>query len=193
MAFINEKLKEVNCKILYYGPALCGKSTSLRHIYQNIKEQDKGELVSLSTPQDRTLYFDFLPINLGKRNKFQVRLHLYTVPGEAAYKVARKIIAKGVDGVVFLADSRLERLEDNLASMVELKEMIDEEGGEFEKLPMVLQYNKRDLPGAVALDELKRLLNPRKVPDFETVATQGKGIFEALKSVSAQVLKTLKE
>lgn len=193
MAFINERQKEVNCKVLYYGPPLCGKSTSLRHIYQNIKEESKGELVSLSTPQDRTLYFDFLPIDLGKHNKFQIRLHLYTVPGEAAYKVARKIIAKGVDGVIFLADSRLERLEDNLQSMMELKEMIEEEGGEFESLPMVLQYNKRDLPGAVAIEELRRLLNPRKVPDFETVATQGKGIFEALKAASAQVLKTLKE
>lgn len=191
MSFINEQSKEVNLKVVYYGPAFCGKSTSLRHIYQNVKEKERGELVSLSNGKDKTLYFDFLPLDLGKVKKYQVRLHLYTMPGDVPYRAARKIISKGVDGVIFLADSALARLEDNLHSMMELKELIEEDGGDFENLPMVIQYNKRDLPNAVAVDELKRLLNPRKLPDFETVATQGKGVFEALKAISTRVLKTL--
>lgn len=191
MSFINEQTKEVNLKVVYYGPAFCGKSTSLCHIYQNVKEKDRGELVSLSNGKDKTLYFDFLPLDLGKVKKYQVRLHLYTMPGDVPYRAARKIISKGVDGVIFLADSALARLEDNLHSMMELKELIEDQGGDFENLPMVIQYNKRDLPNAVAVDELKRLLNPRKVPDFETIATQGKGVFEALKAISTRVLKTL--
>lgn len=193
MAFINEKTKEVNCKVVYYGPPFCGKSTSLRCIYEKVKENAGGDLISLSGDKDRTLYFDFVPLNLGKHKNYQIRLHLYTVPGEVAYRQARKIISKGLDGIVFLADSQLEKLEDNLSAMVELKEMIEEEGGEFEKIPMVIQYNKRDLPGAVSLQELKQLLNPRKVPDFETVAVKGQGVLEALKAVSAGVLKTLKD
>lgn len=193
MAFINDKTKEVNCKVVYYGPPFCGKSTSLRKIYENIRDQQKDSLVSLSQDGDRTLYFDFVPLALGKHKNYQIHLHLYTVPGEAAYKQARKIISKGVDGVVFLADSHLEKLEDNLNSMMELKEMIEEEGGEFEKLPMVIQYNKRDVANAVSVEELRKLLNPNKVPDFETVATQGTGIMEALKAVSSRVLKSLQE
>ena len=192
MAFINEQSKEVNCKVVYFGPPMCGKSTSLRYIFKNIKDEKRGELVSLSTNTDRTLYFDFVPLTLGTFKKFQVRLHLYTVPGDVAYEAARKIISKGVDGVVFLADSQLEQLESNMASMMELKEMIEEEGGNFEELPMVIQYNKRDLPNAVPMEELRKLLNPRNVPDFETIATEGRGVFESLKSIGTQVLKSLK-
>lgn len=191
MAFINEQTKEVNCKVVYYGPPLCGKSTSLRYIFGNMKEEVKGELVSLSTGKDRTLYFDFVPLSLGKYKKFQIRLHLYTVPGDVAYEATRKIISKGVDGIVYVADSQLERLEPNMESMMELKEMVDE-FADFEELPMVIQYNKRDLPNAVALPELKKLLNMRGVPDFETIATQGRGVFESLKMVSKQVLQSLR-
>lgn len=192
MAFINEQTKEVNCKVVYYGPGRSGKSTSLRHIYQNIKEGKRGELISLSNAKDRTLYFDFVPLELGKLKNFQIRLHLYTVPGDVAYDAARKIISKGVDGVIFLADSQLEQLEANMQSMLELTEMIEDQGSDFTTFPMVIQYNKRDLANAVPVPELKRLLNPRGAPDFETVATEGKCIFEALKSISTQVLKSLK-
>lgn len=193
MAFINEKNKEMNLKIVYYGPPLCGKSTSLRYIFERVKEDKKGELVSLSTEKDRTLYFDFVPITLGQHKNYQIRLHLYTVPGEVAYETARKIISKGVDGVVFLADSQLEKLEDNLKSMVELQEILEENGEDLSTVPLVIQYNKRDLPNAVAVAELKNLLNPRKVADFETIATSGKGIFEAFKAISKSVLRNLKE
>lgn len=192
MAFINEQNKEINCKVVYYGPGRSGKSTSLRYIYQNIKEEKRGELISLSNAKDRTLYFDFVPLELGNYKNFQVRLHLYTVPGDVAYEAARKIISKGVDGVVFMADSQLEQLEPNMKSMLELTEMLEDQGSDFATLPMVIQYNKRDLPNAVPVDELKRLLNPRNVPDFETIATEGKGVFESLKSIGTQVLKSLK-
>lgn len=193
MAFVNEQSKEINCKVVYFGPPRCGKSTSLRHIFENVKDEKKGELVSLSTSKDRTLFFDFVPLDLGKHNRFQVRLHLYTVPGDVAYDAARKIIAKGVDGVIFMADSQLEQLEHNMSSMLELKEMIENQGGDFETLPMVIQYNKRDLTNAVPVQELRNLLNTRGVPDFETVATQGLGIFEALRTVGKQVLAGLCE
>ena len=195
MAFINNQTKEINCKIVYYGPPLCGKSTSLRYIASQVKDEKgkSAELVSLSTADHRTLYFDFIPISLGQIKGFKIRLHLYTVPGELAYQNARKLISKGVDGVIFLADSQLERLEQNLNSMVELKEMLEEEGIEWEDFPLVLQYNKRDLPNAILVSELRSLLNPRKVSEFETVATEGKGTMEALKSISSTVLKSFKK
>lgn len=192
MAFINEQTKEINCKVVYFGPPMCGKSTSLRYIFKNVKDEKRGELVSLSTNTDRTLYFDFVPLTLGKFKNFQVRLHLYTVPGDVAYEAARKIIAKGVDGVVFLVDSQLEQLEANMASMMELKEIVENEGSDFSEVPMVIQYNKRDLSNAVPVAELRKLLNQRKVPDFETVALEGRGVFESLKSIGTQVLKSLK-
>lgn len=191
MAFINDQSKEVNCKVVYYGPSHGGKSTSLRYIFENTKEEKKGELVSLSTNNNKTLYFDFVPLALGKIKNYQIRLHLYTVPGDVAYEATRKIISKGVDGVVFLADSQLEKLEANMQSMMELKEMM-EDMGDFETTPLVIQYNKRDLKNAVAVEELRKLLNPRGVPDFETIATQGKGIFDALKAAGRQVLQSLK-
>lgn len=190
--FINDKAKEINCKIVYFGPPLCGKSTSLRYLYEKVKDDSRGELISLSTLQDQTLYFDFVPISLGKHKNYHIRLHLYTVPGEVAYGSARKVIAKGVDGIVFLADSQLEKLEDNLHSMMELKEIVEETGAEFEQLPMVIQYNKRDLPSAVKVDELRKLLNPQGCQEFETVAVNGQGVFEAFKAISKNVLRNLK-
>ncbi|OGQ04578.1 MAG: gliding-motility protein MglA [Deltaproteobacteria bacterium RIFCSPLOWO2_01_44_7] len=193
MAFINEQTKEVNCKVVYYGPPRCGKSTSLRYIYESVKEEKRGELVSLAGKSDKTLFFDFVPLSLGKFKNYQIRLHLYTVPGDVAYESARKIISKGVDGVVCVADSQLEKLESNLQSMMELKEMVEEMGEDFETLPLVFQYNKRDLANPVPIGELRQLLNPRKVPDFETVATQGRGVYDALKAIAKEVLKSLRK
>lgn len=193
MVFINDDSKEINCKVVYYGPAHCGKSTNLRYIYENIKKKGKGDLLTLSSEGNNTLYFDFVPIDLGTFRKHQLRLHLYTVPGDSGYKQARQIIAKGIDGVVFLADSSLDRLEENLSSMIELRDLIESEGGDFENLPLVLQYNKRDLHNTVSLEEMRRLLNPRKVPDFESVATQGRGVLESLEAISESVLRQFRE
>ena len=192
MAFINERDKEINCKIVYYGPPRCGKSTSIRQIYNSVKKETKGELISITSDDDKTLYFDFVPITLGKVKDYTIRLHLYTVPGEVAYEANRKIISKGVDGVVFVADSELENIEKNLASIAELKDILAREGQDLIKVPLVIQYNKRDLPNAAPLKELKNLINKFGAPDFETVATEGKNVFDAFKTIATKVLKDLK-
>jgi signal recognition particle receptor subunit beta len=193
MAFINEKNKEINCKIVYYGPPRCGKSTSLKQICSEIKKDTKGELISLTSDDDKTLYFDFVPITLGKLKDFTIRLHLYTVPGEVAYEANRKIISKGVDGVVFVADSQIEKVESNLSSIRELKDILKHEGIDLIDVPHVIQYNKRDLPNAAPLLELRKLLNKHAVPDFETVATKGNGVFDAFQVISSKVLMDLKK
>lgn len=193
MSFINENTKEINCKIVYYGPPRGGKSTSLRHIFEQIKKKSKGELISLSTANDHTLYFDFVPVTLGLVGDYQIRLHLYTVPGEVAYDQNRKIISKGVDGVVFVADSQLEKTDSNIACMKELRDILKDEGIDWRELPMVFQYNKRDLSNAIPVAELRTILNPLKVPDFETVATEGKGVYDVLKAIGTKVLLDLKK
>lgn len=193
MAFINERNKEINCKIVYYGPPRCGKSTSLRHISNELKKDNKGELVSLTSDDDRTLYFDFVPLTLGKIKDYTIRLHLYTVPGEVAYEANRKIISKGVDGVVFVADSQLEKAESNLKSMAELGEILAQDGISFKDVPHVIQYNKRDLPNAAPISELRDLLNRHAAPDFETVATAGKGTYDVFKAIATKVLQDLKK
>ncbi len=193
MSFINEQTREINCKIVYFGPALGGKSTSLRAIYQQVREGNKGEMVSLSTDDNRTLFFDFIPLNLGTIKGFTVRLHLYTVPGQAAYDTQRGLISKGTDGVVFVADSQIQRMEANLASLLDLQKILTNAGGEWGKTPTVIQYNKRDLPQAAPITELRRLLNPTGLPDFESVATKNDGIFDAFKEISGRVLRGLKD
>ena len=192
MSFINESSKEINCKIIYYGPALSGKSTSLRHIYSEVKQDPKGKMVSLAQDDDRTLYFDFVPLNLGKIRGYEVRLHLYTIPGEVGYQQSRTLISKGLDGVVFVADSQLTRMEDNIKSLSGLREMLANEGQDFSKVPFAFAYNKRDLPGTIPTAEMSRYLNPDGRAEFETVATEGTGVFNAFKSISMQVLKELK-
>ncbi|MFH0800272.1 MAG: GTPase domain-containing protein [Pseudomonadota bacterium] len=192
MSFTNDKTREINCKIVYYGPALCGKSTSLRHIYSEIRKGAKGDMVSLSQDNDRTLFFDFVPLNVGKIRGYTVRLHLYTVPGEVGYQQSRALISKGVDGVVFVADSALERMESNLKSLDSLKEILKGEGHAWGEIPCVYQYNKRDMANAVPLDELRRYLNSEGGEEHETVATTGEGVFDAFRSISTQVLRGLK-
>lgn len=193
MSFINEKTKEINCKVVYYGPPLCGKSTSLRKIYEQVREESKGDLISLSQDNDRTLYFDFVPLHLGNYKNYTIRLHLYTVPGEVGYDAARKLISKGVDGVVFIADSQLERMEANIKSMNNLRETLKHEGIDLKKFPLVFQYNKRDLPNAVPVDELRKLLNLNSSEDFETVAITGEGVFDVLRAIGTKVLHGLKK
>src|ERR671922_1536253 len=175
MTFINYASREINCKIVYYGPGLCGKTTNLQHIYDKTNPNAKGKLISLATETDRTLFFDFLPLELGTVRGFKTRFHLYTVPGQVFYDASRKLILKGVDGVIFVADSQIERLEANQESVENLRTNLAEQGYSLEKIPYVIQYNKRDLPNAVTLEELRQVLNPQNVPDYEAVARTGVG------------------
>ncbi len=193
MSFINYSSREINCKIVYYGPGLCGKTTNLQFIYSKTNPDLKGKMISLATETERTLFFDFLPLALGQIRGFKTRFHLYTVPGQVFYDASRKLILKGVDGVVFVADSQIERMEANIESLENLRVNLSEQGYDLDKLPCVIQYNKRDLPNAAALDEMCRVLNPTNVPAFEACATNGKGVFETLKAVAKSVLRDLKK
>jgi len=192
MSFINYSSREINCKIVYYGPGLCGKTTNLQYIYAKTNPEAKGKMISLETETERTLFFDFLPLSLGEIRGFKTRFHLYTVPGQVFYDASRKLILKGVDGVVFVADSQVERVDANIESLENLRENLEEQGYDLDKLPYVVQYNKRDLPSAVDAGYLRELLNPTSVPDFEGVATTGVGVFDTLKAVAKQVLIELK-
>src|SRR6266516_3775888 len=193
MSFINYMAREINCKIVYYGPGLCGKTTNLQYIYANTNQQAKGKMISLATETERTLFFDFLPLSLGEIRGFKTRFHLYTVPGQVFYDASRKLILKGVDGVVFVADSQVERTEANIESVENLRTNLAEQGYDLDRIPYVVQYNKRDLPGAAPVDQLRELLNPTNVPDFEAAATVGDGVFETLKAVAKAVLTELRK
>jgi len=192
MSFINYSSREINCKIVYYGPGLCGKTTNLQYIYTKTNPELKGKMISLATETERTLFFDFLPLALGEIRGFKTRFHLYTVPGQVFYDASRKLILKGVDGVVFVADSQLERMEANLESIDNLKANLAEQGSELGKVPYVIQYNKRDLPNASPLQQMRDLLNPTGATEFEACAHLGKGVFETLKAVAKGVLGDLK-
>lgn len=192
MSFINVPCREIWCKIVYYGPGLCGKTTNLRWIHARAAPAQKGRLVELATSTDRTLYFDFMPLELGTIGAFKVRLQLYTVPGQVHYDATRKLVLKGADGVVFVADSQESRKEANVVSLENLRENLDEQGRCLDRLPFVIQYNKRDLDGIMPLDELRALLNPTGVPDFEGRAASGGGVFDTLKTVSRQVIVELR-
>jgi mutual gliding-motility protein MglA len=192
MSFINYSSREINCKIVYYGPGLCGKTTNLQYVYARTSPEAKGKMISLATETERTLFFDFLPLSLGEIRGFKTRFHLYTVPGQVFYDASRKLILKGVDGVVFVADSQVERMEANLESVENLRTNLGEQGYDLNRIPYVVQYNKRDLPNVATVDELRRLLNPRGVLDFEAVAPTGVGVFDTLKAVAKLVLTELK-
>jgi len=193
MSFINYSAREINCKLVYYGPGLCGKTTNLQHIYKRVAPTAKGKLISLATETERTLFFDFMPLQLGQIRGFKVRLHLYTVPGQVFYDASRKLILKGSDGIVFVADSQLERMESNIESLQNLENNLAEQSLGLEKIAFVIQYNKRDLPNVVSIEDLQRALNSRNVPWFEAVATTGVGVFETLKAIAKMVLQELKK
>ena len=193
MSFINYSSREINCKIVYYGPGLGGKTTNLQYIFAKTAPERKGKMISLATETDRTLFFDFLPLDLGQIRGFKTRFHLYTVPGQVFYDASRKLILKGVDGVVFVADSQIERMEANVESLDNLKVNLREQGYALDKVPYVVQYNKRDLPNAAPLEELQRLLNPLAAPEYEACATTGEGVFETLKATAKGVLADLKK
>jgi len=192
MSFINYASREINCKIVYYGPGLGGKTTNIQWIHEKTRADAKGKLISLATETERTLFFDFLPIELGTIRGFRMRFHLYTVPGQVFYDASRKLILKGVDGVVFVADSQEARMDANVESVSNLHGNLKDQGYDLAKIPYALQLNKRDLPSAVALAELETALRIKDEPVFEAVATNGTGVFETLKSIIKLVLKDLK-
>lgn len=191
MSMINYAAREINCKIVYYGTGLGGKTTNLEYVYSKVEPDTRGKMISLATEADRTLFFDFLPIDLGSIRGFKTRFHLYTVPGQVYYNASRKLILKGVDGIIFVADSQTHRREANIEAMHNLYENIESYGYDLSRIPFVIQYNKRDMPEIASMEELRSELNPMGVPDFPGVAVRGEGVFETLKSVSKQVVKTL--
>jgi hypothetical protein len=193
MTFINYASKEINCKIVYYGPGLCGKTTNLQFIYNKTAPESKGKMISLATEADRTLFFDFLPLDLGSIRGFTTRFHLYTVPGQVFYDASRKLILKGVDGVIFVADSQQERMEANIESIRNLEQNLKEHGFDLATIAYALQFNKRDIPNVIPVDEMYRTLNYKREPTFEAVATTGVGVFDTLKSVAKQILIELKK
>ena len=193
MANINYAFKEISCKIVYYGPGLCGKTTNLQAIHDNIPPKFRGDLVSLATEQDRTLFFDFLPLDLGEVRGFKTKFQLYTVPGQVYYNATRRLVLRGVDGVVFVADSTPDKMEENRESITNLRENLESYGLNLDEMPWVIQFNKRDLPNAVAPDEMEAILNPDRVPSFEAVAVKGIGVKETLKGIAALVLRRLRE
>ena len=193
MTFINYASREINCKLVYYGPGLCGKTTNIKHIYEKSVPDSKGKLISLATETDRTLFFDFLPLNLGTIRGFKVRFHLYTVPGQVFYDASRKLILKGVDGVAFVADSQPLRMDANAESIHNLRRNLADQGYELEAIPYVLQCNKRDMENAVSMEEMTRTLQLKGEPVFEAVATTGAGVFDTLKALAKMVLSELKK
>src|SRR4051812_2112073 len=193
LSFINFAAREINCKIVYYGAGLGGKTTNLQYIFDKTSEKQKGKMISLATETDRTLFFDFLPLDLGTVRGFKTRFHLYTVPGQVFYDASRKLILRGVDGVVFVADSQEERMDANVEALDNLGENLKEHGYDFLKIPYVLQLNKRDLPNALPIDVPKKELVKKGESVYEAVAFQGTGVFETLKEVAKQVLAELKK
>ena len=192
MTFVNYAAREINCKIVYYGPGLGGKTTNIQYIYEKTNPQAKGKLITLATETERTLFFDFLPLELGKIRGFSTRFHLYTVPGQVFYEASRKLILKGADGVVFVADSQTERMDANAESLRDLIKHLREHGYDLKTMPYILQFNKRDLPNISSEEEMLQKLHYKGEPHFLASAVKGPGVFETLKAVVKLVLLKLK-
>lgn len=192
MSFFNHNAKEIHCKIVYYGPSLGGKTTNLQWVYQHTAQEQRSKLVALNTDIERTLFFDFLPLNIGEIRGYKTRFHLYTVPGQVIYDASRKLILKGLDGVVFVADSQAERMEENIQAFRNLERNLEAQGYDIREVPLVVQYNKRDLPSAATMKELRSNLNLYNSPEFEATASEGKGVIESLKTVSKSIISVLK-
>jgi signal recognition particle receptor subunit beta len=192
MVSINYSSREVCCKIVYYGPGLSGKTTNLQYVHAKVPQNTRGKLISLATEADRTLYFDFLPINIGSINGFTAKFQLYTVPGQVYYNATRKLVLRGVDGIVFVADSQADKMDENIESLLNLEENLSEYGYNIADLPVVIQYNKRDLPNVLSVERLNAQLNKRGWPHFEASATIGNGIFDTLKLIIKLVLDKAK-
>src|SRR5512135_1192174 len=193
MALVNHTTREINAKIVYYGPGLCGKTTNIHLIYHRIAPGQRGKLISLATETDRTLFFDFLPVELGTIKNYRVRFHLYTVPGQVFYNATRKLVLKGADGVIFVADSQRAMLDANLESITNLRDNLHDQGINLNTFPMVIQYNKRYLPDVLSIDELNAAVNPRGVPFYGAVATTGEGVLKTFTAISKQVLQDMQK
>lgn len=193
MALVNHTTREINAKIVYYGPGLCGKTTNIHFIYHRISPTQRGKLISLATETDRTLFFDFLPVELGTIKNYKVRFHLYTVPGQVFYNATRKLVLKGADGVIFVADSQRAMMDANLESLANLRSNLSEMGIDMDDFPIVLQYNKRDLPDIYSVKEMNQSLNPRNVPFFEAVATTGEGVLKTFTAIAKLVLQDMQK
>ncbi len=192
MSFINYAAKEINCKVVYFGPGLSGKTTNVQYIYEHTQKESRSKLVTLSTENERTLFFDFLPLSVGEIRGFKTRFHLYSIPGQTFYEVSRQFILKGVDGIVFVADSQPERMEANIESWESLEKSLDKQGYDLKRLPLVLQYNKRDVAGAISVRDLEATFNAMKRPSFEAVASRGEGVMETLQSISQAIIQEIK-
>lgn len=192
MSFINYNGKEIHCKIVYYGPSLGGKTTNLQWIYHKTNSDEKSEINELPTDIERTIFFDFLPLNVGEIRGFKTRFHLYTVPGQVVYEPSRRLILKGLDGIIFVADSQAERMEENLQALENLEKNLELQGYDINEVPITFQYNKRDLPNALPISELRNALNKYNAPEFEATAREGSGVFEALKTTSKSIITVLK-
>jgi hypothetical protein len=191
MSLINYSSREINVKVVYYGPGLCGKTTNIQYIYDKVSPDTKGKLITLATEMDRTLFFDFLPLELGKVKGFRTRFHLYTVPGQVYYDASRKLIIRGVDGIIFVADSQRNRYDANIESLYNLHENLAEYQLKLDDIPFAIQYNKRDMPDVIATKDLEEELNPKRYPSFEAVAVKGVGVFDTLKAVAKSVVSNL--
>jgi signal recognition particle receptor subunit beta len=192
MSFVNPVSKEVNCKIVYVGTGLSGKTTNVQYVYENTQSERAGKLVSLSTENERTLFFDFLPLSVGEVRGYKTRFHLYTIPGQTFYEASRDFILKGVDGVVFVVDSAPERMDANVEAFEQFQNALHRQGYDLARIPIVFQYNKRDLPNAASINELEITFNPTKRPHFEAVANRGEGVMETLENISQMVIDALR-
>lgn len=192
MSFINYSSKEVNCKIVYFGAGLSGKTTNIQYIYEQTQQDRRGKLVTLSTENERTLFFDFLPLAVEDVRGYRTRFHLYTVPGQTFYEISREFILKGVDGIVFVVDSQEERMDANIESFEALERSLDRQGYDLSKIPLIFQYNKRDMGNVVPLSELEATFNPRGRHHFEAVANRGEGVMETLQAISQAVIRELR-
>ena len=192
MSFINHNAKEIHCKIVYYGASLGGKTTNIQWVYQTLAQDQRSKLVALNTEIERTLFFDFLPLDVGEIRGFHARFHLYTVPGQVIYDASRKLILKGLDGIVFVVDSQADRLEENIESMKNLEKNLEQQGYSIKEIPLVIQYNKRDLPNALPIRELRKHINLYNAPEVEASAFEGKGVLESFKLVSKNIIQILK-
>jgi len=192
LSFLNYSTREINFKVVYYGPGLSGKTTNIKTIYEKVKTDNKGKLVSLATETERTLFFDFFPLDLGTIKGYKVKFHLYTVPGQIYYSSSRKLIMKGVDGIVFVADSQRERFEANIESLQDMMDNLKEYNIDFETMPYVLQLNKRDLPNITPANELIKALRKKNEPVVEAMALKGDGVVETLKGISKLIMIDVK-
>ncbi|HLI69849.1 MAG TPA: GTPase domain-containing protein [Ktedonobacteraceae bacterium] len=191
MALINIAAQEIHCKIVYYGIGYCGKTTNLQYVFKSIDPKVRGEMLSIATETERTLFFDFLPLDLGRVHGFRTRFHLYTVPGQILYERTRLAVLNGADGIVFVVDSQAEKFEENVQSITELELNLRRLGKDLGNFPFVIQWNKRDMPSALPVPILERYLNRRRVPTFEAVAASGKGVYATLRSISKRVMANL--